>query len=195
VKIRGFRIELGEIESRLQEHADVDEAVVLALDLPGGKQLVGYLVCARQADSDAQPAARSGQGRRPQHLPDYMVPAHLVLLDSLPLMGNGARPPCAAGAGPEQARQHYQAPATSWKRNWRRSGATCSTSRASACRTTSSNWAATRSCRSRWSAAPASWAAVHPRDLFQHQTIQTLAAVAPQRRRAHRAGPRQGAAA
>ena len=40
VKIRGFRIELGEIEARLQEHPQVQEAVVLALD----NQLVAWRV-------------------------------------------------------------------------------------------------------------------------------------------------------
>ncbi|MDM3888926.1 non-ribosomal peptide synthetase [Pseudomonas sp. BCRC 81390] len=113
VKIRGFRIELGEIESRLQAHADVDQAVVLALDLPGGKQLVGYLVC-RQAAADS---AAQGQLREAvkadarRHLPDYMVPAHLVLLDRLPLMGNGKLDRRALPLPDlEQARQHYQAP-------------------------------------------------------------------------------------
>ncbi|MGC9741597.1 non-ribosomal peptide synthetase [Pseudomonas sp. P1B16] len=113
VKIRGFRIELGEIESRLQAHAEVDEAVVLALDLPGGKQLVGYLVCKQAgAGSEAQAVLREAvKADARQHLPDYMVPAHLVLLDSLPLMGNGKLDRRALPLPDlEQARQHYQAP-------------------------------------------------------------------------------------
>ena len=114
VKIRGFRIELGEIESRLQAHAEVDEAVVLALDLPGGKQLVGYLVCKQAgAGSEAQAVLREAvKADARQHLPDYMVPAHLILLDSLPLMGNGKLDRRALPLPDlEQARQHYQAPA------------------------------------------------------------------------------------
>ncbi|WP_312156582.1 amino acid adenylation domain-containing protein, partial [Pseudomonas sp.] len=114
VKIRGFRIELGEIESRLQEHAEVDEAVVLALDLPGGKQLVGYLLCEQDnADSQAQASLREAvKAHARRHLPDYMVPAHLVLLVQLPLMGNGKLDRRALPAPDlEQAQQHYQAPA------------------------------------------------------------------------------------
>ena len=54
VKIRGFRIELGEIETRLLEHASMREAVVLALDAPSGKQLVGYLVTDVAEQDEAQ---------------------------------------------------------------------------------------------------------------------------------------------
>ncbi|AXO89060.1 amino acid adenylation domain-containing protein [Pseudomonas parafulva] len=115
VKLRGFRIELGEIESCLQSHPDVEQAVVLALDLPGGKQLVGYLVCPQAtAGSEAQAHLRETvkvQAR--QHLPDYMVPAHLVLLERLPLMGNGKLDRRALPAPDlEQAGQHYLAPTT-----------------------------------------------------------------------------------
>jgi acyl-coenzyme A synthetase/AMP-(fatty) acid ligase len=53
VKIRGFRIELGEIETRLLDHDSIREAVVLALDAPSGKQLVGYLVTEVAEQSEA----------------------------------------------------------------------------------------------------------------------------------------------
>ena len=91
VKIRGFRIELGEIENRLLDHPEVREAVVLALDMPGGKQLAAYLVCsAAQHDEQAQAALRDDLKRQlKSQLPDYMVPNHLVLLASMPLTANG----------------------------------------------------------------------------------------------------------
>lgn len=50
VKVRGFRIELGEIETALEQHAAVEQAVVLALpDSQGAQQLVAYLVATTAA--------------------------------------------------------------------------------------------------------------------------------------------------
>nr|WP_256589251.1 non-ribosomal peptide synthetase [Pseudomonas sp. IB20]MCV2228159.1 amino acid adenylation domain-containing protein [Pseudomonas sp. AU10] len=78
VKIRGLRIELGEIEALLLAQPGVRETLVLAAD----NQLVAYLV-AEQQDAEALKAALREQ------LPDYMVPAHLVFLDRMPLNPNG----------------------------------------------------------------------------------------------------------
>ncbi|MDD0974695.1 non-ribosomal peptide synthetase [Pseudomonas fontis] len=113
VKIRGFRIELGEIESRLLEHPAVHEAVVLALDMAGGKQLAAYLVCdAPSASVEAQAALRDSlKAQLRVNLPDYMVPAHLVLLAQMPLTGNGKLDRRALPLPDlEQGRQHYEAP-------------------------------------------------------------------------------------
>ncbi|PMY59722.1 hypothetical protein, partial [Pseudomonas sp. MPR-R3A] len=81
VKIRGFRIELGEIETRLLEHESIREAVVLALDAPSGKQLVGYLVTeVTEQDETQQAALREAlKHHLKSQLPDYMVPTHLIL--------------------------------------------------------------------------------------------------------------------
>ncbi len=79
VKVRGFRIELGEIEACLREHAGVREAVVLA----DNDRLIAYLVTSAPQAPDAYKAALR------ERLPDYMVPAHLMFLDSLPLTPNG----------------------------------------------------------------------------------------------------------
>ncbi len=88
VKVRGFRIELGEIEMRLQHCAGVREAAVLAVDMAAGRQLVGYVVTdAGAADADAQ--ARAIRDALRAVLPDFMVPAHLVVLDRLPLTPSG----------------------------------------------------------------------------------------------------------
>jgi acyl carrier protein len=87
VKIRGFRIELGEIEARLAEHPAVREAVVIAReDTVGDKRLVAYYT-----SNEEQQALDAEQLR--SHLsallPEYMVPAAYVHLESLPLTPNG----------------------------------------------------------------------------------------------------------
>ncbi|WP_338473734.1 non-ribosomal peptide synthase/polyketide synthase [Pseudomonas sp. MS646] len=116
VKIRGFRIELGEIEARLQQQPQVREVAVLAQDAPGGPQLVAYVVVPA-LDRDASEQARSLRDQLKAglkaHLPDYMIPAHLLFLDQLPLTPNGkldrkALP--AVDAGLSQA--GYVAPAS-----------------------------------------------------------------------------------
>jgi amino acid adenylation domain-containing protein len=85
VKIRGHRIEPGEIESRLLEHDAVREAVVVARDTPAGKRLASYVVL--------PPGARLTPAELRQWLravlPEYMVPAHVTLLDALPRTPNG----------------------------------------------------------------------------------------------------------
>jgi hypothetical protein len=85
VKIRGYRIELGEIESALKDIPGVSEAVVIAREQGGQKDLAGYVVSGSSAR--LQPDALKDLLR--QRLPDYMVPAALVVLEKLPLTPNG----------------------------------------------------------------------------------------------------------
>ncbi|MCO8162806.1 non-ribosomal peptide synthase/polyketide synthase [Pseudomonas sp. 21LCFQ010] len=82
VKLRGLRIELGEIEARLLEHETVREAAVLAVD---GKHLVGYVVLIAEADGWREELA----AHLAQHVPDYMVPAQWLSLERMPLSPNG----------------------------------------------------------------------------------------------------------
>ncbi len=105
VKIRGFRIELGEIAAQLHQHPLVREAAVVDVEGPLGKQLVGYLV-PKSAGADPREALKA---HLKTVLPDYMVPAHLVLLERLPLTTNGKLDRKALPA-PEVEQQAYVAP-------------------------------------------------------------------------------------
>ncbi|NWB24860.1 MULTISPECIES: non-ribosomal peptide synthetase [unclassified Pseudomonas] len=176
VKIRGFRIELGEIETRLLEHEAVREAVVLALDSPSGKQLVAYLV----SDQEQGALRESLKAHLKAQLPDYMVPAHLIVLDSMPLTANGKLDRRALPQpDPEANRQQYVAPRNELEQ------------------TLAAIWCAVLNVQqvglddnffelggdsilSIQVVSRARQAGIHfsPRDLFQHQTVQTLAAVA-----------------
>ena len=85
VKIRGFRIELGEIEALLSRHAGVGQAaVVMREDRMGQRQLVGYV-----GSTDAGLDATELRNYLRRQLPDYMVPAAIVVLAALPLTANG----------------------------------------------------------------------------------------------------------
>ncbi len=187
VKIRGFRIELGEIETRLLEHQAVREAVVLALDSPSGKQLVAYLV----SDADHAALRDALKAHLKTQLPDYMVPAHLIVLDSMPLTANGKLDRRALPQpDPEANRQDYVAPRSELEH------------------TLAAIWCAVLNVQqvglddnffelggdsilSIQVVSRARQAGIHfsPRDLFQHQTVQTLAAVAT---RSERVSAEQG---
>lgn len=87
VKIRGFRIELGEIETALKQHPGVRDAAVMAReDVPGNKRLVAYLLAAAGAGLASREELRSLLERT---LPDYMVPTAYVWLPALPLTSSG----------------------------------------------------------------------------------------------------------
>ncbi len=86
VKIKGYRIELGEIESVLGQHPGVQQCAVIAReDSPGDKRLVAYLVL-NQGHTITTKDLKHFLGER---LPEYMVPSHFVVLNTLPLTTNG----------------------------------------------------------------------------------------------------------
>ena len=91
VKIRGFRIELGEIEARLAEHSAVREAVVIAReDTPGDKRLVAYYTPSLEGEpKEGASGAEQFRLHLSTSLPEYMVPAAYVRMNSFPLTPNG----------------------------------------------------------------------------------------------------------
>ena len=78
VKVRGFRVELGEIESNLVSHDDVKETAVVLFE--DASQLVAY-VSARSNNDFLSEELRLHLSAK---LPDYMVPATIIVLDEMP---------------------------------------------------------------------------------------------------------------
>jgi amino acid adenylation domain-containing protein len=105
VKVRGFRIELGEVEAALSLHASVRDAVVVArVDDAGDTRLEAFVVPTKA------PGPGTGELREHlrRHLPGYMIPSVIELLDALPLTPNGKidreRLPAASGRGAARTR-------------------------------------------------------------------------------------------
>jgi amino acid adenylation domain-containing protein len=87
VKVRGYRVELGEIETVLSEHASVGQvAVVLREDKPGEPRLASYVTAAK---SGVEPDTDDLRQYLKQRVPEYMVPASIMVLAQLPLSPNG----------------------------------------------------------------------------------------------------------
>ncbi len=99
VKLRGFRIELGEIENQLLKHPAINEAVVMAKEIPladvsegsrgnKDKYLCAYIV--PKSPGSQQPLQIPGlKAFLAEELPDYMVPTFFITLERLPLTQSG----------------------------------------------------------------------------------------------------------
>ncbi|MBM4062238.1 MAG: LLM class flavin-dependent oxidoreductase, partial [Planctomycetes bacterium] len=83
VKVRGHRIELGEIEAALGRHPGVRETVVVARGDGADVRLLAYYVARSPA-----PPPETLRAHLRALLPDFMVPAHFVLLPDLPRTPN-----------------------------------------------------------------------------------------------------------
>jgi amino acid adenylation domain-containing protein len=108
IKIRGVRIELSEIESILQTHPAIHSAAVAMIGANGDERLIGYVV---PHDEAPEP----GDVRRflQDKVPNALVPASFMILNTLPLLPNGKVNRQALPA-PERVHpgreQHYMAP-------------------------------------------------------------------------------------
>jgi len=110
VKIRGFRIELGEIETCLREATGIADAAVVVHESAGGSQLIAYVV----PMGDIKPANFAGRLKRElaNRLPDYMLPAHIVVLATLPRLPSGKLDRNALPKPGTAAAPVYRAPST-----------------------------------------------------------------------------------
>ena len=93
VKVRGFRIELGEIENIISQHPQVKEAAVIVIKRPettkDDTRIAAYYVLKDSGQANHQVEQVELRHFLQNHLPDYMIPSHLVRLDVLPLTPNG----------------------------------------------------------------------------------------------------------
>ncbi len=108
VKIRGFRIELGEIETQLCKHEDIRQVAVVLKELDGKNAITAYITARRELSI--------GELRTflKDKLPDYMIPAFYVQLDSIPTNQNGKLDKKALPdpVGKMSTGAEYQAPST-----------------------------------------------------------------------------------
>ncbi|MFP3987345.1 amino acid adenylation domain-containing protein [Streptomyces sp. E11-3] len=129
VKVRGFRIELGEVESALAQAPGVGQVTaVVREDRPGIRQLVAYVVPAPGSDTASASASECGDaaGGLPtaaalreftaERLPEYMVPATVMVVDAFPRTPNGKIDRRALPVPRFQAAAEYRAPSSDRER-------------------------------------------------------------------------------
>ena len=87
IKIRGFRVEPGEVMAVLHEHPAVRQAVVVArADADTGRDLVAHIV---PEDNERAPDAQALRQFLVERVPQFMVPADFLTVESIPLTING----------------------------------------------------------------------------------------------------------
>ncbi|MEU2561069.1 amino acid adenylation domain-containing protein [Streptomyces longispororuber] len=113
LKVRGVRIEPAEVEAALAACPGVARAAVAAVDGAAGPRLVGYVVPAGTSGQDGARGVDVAEVRRSVagQLPEYMVPAQLVVLDRLPSTPGG-KVDRSALPDPGRAAEAYRAPAS-----------------------------------------------------------------------------------
>jgi amino acid adenylation domain-containing protein len=111
VKIRGFRVELGEIEAALAQHPQVQNAAVVLLGSePAEQRLVAYVMPEPGISLDQTSLRQFFRTK----LPQYMWPAPVVTLETLPLTSSGKidRQKLSRLKLPEPAQKSYEEPKT-----------------------------------------------------------------------------------
>lgn len=90
VKIRGYRLELGEVESQLNQLDFImTSKVITAHNETESKQLVAYVVTTESEATEDIYVSNKIKQSLSEVLPDYMVPAFIVRLATMPLTANG----------------------------------------------------------------------------------------------------------
>lgn len=89
IKVRGFRVELGEVENALVALDEVSTAVVIAEPLGATHRLIGYCSVPNDTVREQPDCAARLLAQLAEQLPDYMVPAVLMVMAELPLTVNG----------------------------------------------------------------------------------------------------------
>jgi amino acid adenylation domain-containing protein/non-ribosomal peptide synthase protein (TIGR01720 family) len=119
VKIRGYRVEPGEVSAALRALEGVAQAETLPVERDGRLQLASFAAGSMRDEA----ALRAALAAR---LPDYMMPATLVMLDALPVTANGkidraalrelaSKPAASAAAGDAPRGEAEEAIASVWK--------------------------------------------------------------------------------
>ncbi|MBA2711519.1 MAG: amino acid adenylation domain-containing protein [Tatlockia sp.] len=83
LKIRGFRVELDEMERLILTHPQISQAVIVAKEGAGDKQLIAYCVLSSETSLE-----RLWQELR-QKMPANLLPTKISIIDAIPLTANG----------------------------------------------------------------------------------------------------------
>ncbi|WDV56002.1 amino acid adenylation domain-containing protein [Streptomyces coeruleorubidus] len=87
IKIRGMRLEIEDVEVGLAEHPGVRHTCVVARkNAAGGTYLVGYVIPAAGSEDLRADEVKAWAA---EHMVEYMVPAHIVVMTEFPLTANG----------------------------------------------------------------------------------------------------------
>lgn len=111
VKIRGYRVELAEIEAALRRLPGVDQAAAVVHGQGSSARVTGYIGRTRDDHQDSINDGHAARELLRTHLPDYMVPSTVAVLEQFPLTPNGKldrqalpEPQSTAAAGVQQPR-------------------------------------------------------------------------------------------